>query len=162
MKSIFNMRLAVVSTIIITCIAGNHTIAQEKKVAPTSTALFNEIQYMDSVLFDAFNKRQMNKFKPLFSQELEWYQDNEGLLPYQKVFENFANTFKRDYVLTRQLVKGTLEVHPLKNYGAIEIGTHQFSHVENGRQETGTFKFVMLWKKENNQWKITRVISYDH
>ena len=55
-----------------------------------------------------------------------------------------------------------LEVHPIKNYGAIKIGEQQFKHIENGKEEIGTFKILMIWKQENNQWKISKVISYDH
>ena len=137
-------------------------IAQEKKVAPTTQQLFNEIAHMDSVMFDAFNTQNMDKFKPLFTEDLEWYQDNGGLIPYKTVFENFENTFKKEFKLTRQLVKGSLEVHPIKDYGAIEIGVHQFRHIENGKEEIGTFKFLMIWRKKDGQWRISRVISYDH
>jgi len=140
----------------------NILFAQEKKVAQTSAELYNEIAYMDSVMFAYFNTQQLAPFKALFTTDLEWFQDNGGLISYQKVFENFDNTFKKPYKLTRQLVKGSLEVHPIKDYGAIEIGMHQFKHIENGKEEIGTFKFLMIWKKENNQWKISRVVSYDH
>ncbi|WP_281324237.1 nuclear transport factor 2 family protein [Flavobacterium sp. IMCC34518] len=140
----------------------NLTQAQEKKVAPTSQELYNEIAAMDTVLFDAFNAKDMAKFKPLFTEDLEWYQDNGGLLSYETVFTNFEKMFKNENKLTRQLVKGSLEVHPIKDFGAIEIGVHQFRHMENGKEEIGTFKFVMIWKKVNNQWKLSRVISYDH
>lgn len=70
--------------------------------------------------------------------------------------------FKNENKLTRLLVKGSLEVHPIKDFGAIEIGIHQFRHIENGKEEIGTFKFLAIWKKINNEWKITRMISYDH
>ena len=98
----------------------------------------------------------------MFTKDLEWFQDNDGLISYEKVFENFKSTFNKPFKLTRQLVSGSLEVHPIKNYGAIEIGVHQFKHVENGKEETGTFKFVMIWQKIDGLWKISRVISYDH
>ncbi len=150
-------------SIVFILLSGSHNLfAQEKKVAAVSVELFNEIAHMDSVLFDAFNTQNMEKFKPLFTQDLEWYQDNGGLIPYKTVFENFGNTFKKDFKLTRELVKGTLEVHPIKDYGAIEMGTHQFHHIENGKEETGTFKFVMIWRKTGDLWQISRVISYDH
>ncbi len=136
--------------------------AQEKKVAPTSDELFNEIQHMDSVVFDAFNNRDMPVFKALFSEDLEWFQDNGGLLSYETVFKNFDTMFHKDYRLTRTLVKGSLEVHPIKDYGAIEIGTHEFRHIENGKEEVGTFKFLMIWHKKEGLWKISRVVSYDH
>ncbi len=147
----------------ILCFACIHfAVAQEKKVAPTSKDLYNEIAHMDSVLFAAFNTQNMTDFKPIFSKNLEWYQDNDGLIPYNIVFKNFGNTFKKEYKLTRKLVAGSLEVHPIKNYGAIEIGVHQFFHIENGKEEVGTFKFLMIWQKKDDLWKITRVISYDH
>lgn len=136
--------------------------AQEKKVAPTSQALFKEIAHMDSVLFDAFNHQNMAMFKPLFTEDLEWFQDNGGLLPYNTVFKNFQDNFQKDFKLTRKLVEGSLEVHPIKDYGAIEIGVHQFRHIENGKEEVGTFKFLMIWRNKDGQWKISRVVSYDH
>ncbi len=140
----------------------NYTIAQEKKVAQTSQELYNVIARMDSIMFDAFNTQNMVKFQSLFTKDLEWFQDNGGLISYKTVFENFGNTFKKPFKLTRELVPGSLEVHPIKDYGAIEIGIHRFRHIENGKEETGTFKFVMIWQNKDGQWKISRVISYDH
>ena len=136
--------------------------AQEKKVAPTSTALFSQIANLDSLLFDAFNNQRMDIFKPMFTNDLEWFQDNEGLLSSETVFKNFGNSFKKEFKLSRKLVPGSLEVYPLKNYGAMEIGLHQFRHIENGKEEVGTFKFLMIWKQENDSWKISRVVSYNH
>jgi len=155
-------KILIYSTIFIWIIGLNLALAQEKKVAPTSQELFNEIAAMDTVLFDAFNAKDMAKFKPLFAEDLEWYQDNGGKLSYETVFTNFDKMFQSENKPTRQLVKGSLEVHPIKNFGAIEIGIHQFRHIENGKEEIGTFKFMAIWKKENNQWKISRMISYDH
>ena len=136
--------------------------AQEKKVATPTLELYNTIASMDSIMFAAFNTQNMHIFKSLFTTDLEWYQDNGGLISYQKVFENFNSNFKKEHKLSRHLIKGSLEVYPIGNYGALEIGTHQFKHIENGKQETGTFKFVMIWQKKDTQWKISRVISYGH
>lgn len=138
------------------------TQAQEKKVAPTSSELFQEIEQMDATLFNAFNKQDMPVFKALFTEDLEWFQDNGGLLSYETVFKNFGTMFQNENKLTRTLVKNSLEVHPIKDYGAIEIGIHKFSHMENGKEEIGTFKFLMIWQKKDGKWKISRVISYDH
>ena len=140
----------------------NIAIAQEKKVAPTSNELYREIEQMDEIMFNAFNEKDIEKFKSLFTSDLEWFQDNGGLLNYDTVFTNFSNMFKNENRLTRKLVKGTLEVHPIKDYGAIETGMHEFRHMENGKEEIGTFKFLMIWQKKDNQWKISRVVSYNH
>ncbi len=136
--------------------------AQEKKVAITSQSLYDEIAQMDSTIFAAYNTQNIGAFKKLFTDDLEWFQDNDGLISYKKVFENFESMFNRENKLKRELVKGSLEVHPIKNYGAIEIGTHQFKHFENGKEEVCTFKFMMIWQKKDGVWKISRVISYDH
>src|SRR5687768_3394106 len=106
--------------------------AQQKKVAPETNELYREIAHMDSELFNAYNTQNLEKFKSLFTEDLEWFQDNEGLLSAKTVFENFESLFKKEFKLTRTLVKESLEVHPIKNYGAIETGRHTFRHMENG------------------------------
>ena len=136
--------------------------AQEKKVAPTSKELLNKISYMDSILFAAYNTQNLEKFKSLLTEDLEWFQDNGGLIPAKSIFEMVETNFKKEFKLTRQLVEGSLEVHPITDYGAIEIGAHKFRHIENGKEEIATFKFLMIWKQENDSWRISRVISYDH
>jgi ketosteroid isomerase-like protein len=137
-------------------------VAQEKKNAPTSLELFKEIEHADSIMFDAFNRQDMVTFKAMFTKDLEWFQDNGGLIFYRTVFQNFETNFRNENKLSRILVKGSMEVHPIKGYGAIQIGSHQFSHIENGKEELGTFKFLMIWQNISGKWKISRVISYDH
>ena len=144
------------------CKSGFAQIQDEIKVETTQTALFNEIANLDSSLFEAYNSKNLDLMKTYFTKDLEWYQDNGGLLDFEKVFSNFQSIFNRDYDLKRNLIKESLEVHPIEGYGAIEIGKHQLKHIENGKLEIGTFKFLMIWKNDNGNWKISRVISYDH
>ena len=134
----------------------------ERKVAISQTALFNKVANLDSSLFAAYNSKNLDLMKTYFTKDLEWYQDNGRLIDFEKVFSNFQSIFNRDYDLKRNLIKESLEVHPIEGYGAIEIGKHQFKHIENGKLEIGTFKFLMIWKNDNGNWKISRVISYDH
>ncbi|BDQ12899.1 nuclear transport factor 2 family protein [Sediminibacterium sp. TEGAF015] len=135
---------------------------EEKKAVVKETALYKKVFTLDSALFAAYNSKNLAVMKTFFTKDLEWYQDNGGLIGFDQVFMNFQSIFNRDYTLTRSLIKETLEVHPIEGYGAIEVGSHQFKHIENGKLETGTFKFLMIWKNENGNWKISRVISYDH
>ena len=134
----------------------------ERKVAITQKELFNKVANLDSALFAAYNSKNLDLMKTYFTSDLEWYQDNGGLINFEKVFNNFQSIFNRDYDLKRNLINESLEVHPIEDYGAIEIGMHQFKHIENGKLEVGTFKFLMIWKNDNGNWKISRVISYDH
>lgn len=135
---------------------------QTTKQAPAPADLYRTIEKMDSLLFAAYNAQDLTALKNWFTKDLEWYQDNGGLLNYATVIKNFGGIFKRPYRLTRTLVPGSLAVHPIKDYGAIETGSHEFRHIENGKEEVGVFKFLMLWRKEKGQWKISRVVSYDH
>jgi hypothetical protein len=124
--------------------------------------LFREILLMDSVVFQAFNNRDMDQFKKLFTEDLEFYHDKGGLTGYDQTIQFLKSNTENNNRLKRQLVKESLEVYPIPGYGAMEIGQHTFCHLENGKQDCGTFKFLHIWKKINSEWKITRVISYNH
>lgn len=124
--------------------------------------VYQEIAHMDSVLFTAFNNRDLEKFQSLFTKDLEFYHDEGGLTGYEHTIAFLKNLKESNSQLKRALVKGSLEVYCIKDYGAVQIGAHTFCHPENGRLDCGTFKFVHVWKKINNDWKISRVISYDH
>ena len=77
---------------------------------------------------------------------------------------NFSRLFERnrDTGMRRDLVPGSLEVHPLGDFGVLEICKHRFCHWENGREDCGTFKNIMIWRNDNGRWRVSRVISYDH
>ena len=133
-----------------------------KPYAPASRDLYDTIAHMDSVLFDAFNNRNLEKQKTIFAPDLEFYHDHGGLTTYTQVIENTRRLFAQNNGLRRTLIPGSLQVYPIKDYGAIEIGMHRFCHPENGKDDCGIFKFVHIWQKRADGWKITRIISYDH
>lgn len=127
-----------------------------------ASALYQEIARLDSAVFGAFNRRDQQTFQSLFAEDLEFFHDKGGLTGYQHSIDFLKKTAESNNDLKRQLVKGSLEVYPIPGYGAMQFGEHQFCHTENGKQDCGTFKFIHIWKKINNDWKITRVISYAH
>src|SRR5271155_4471921 len=126
--------------------------------------LFNEISHMDTVLFDAFNHRDLEKMKTLFTSDLEFYHDKIGVANYQQNMDMYKQNFANPTSVRRELVEGSLEVYPIKDFGAVEIGLHRFYSSTYGQREklTATAKFIHVWKKTNGEWKIARVISYDH
>jgi len=132
------------------------------ETAPASQQLYDEIKRMDAVLSDAFDSHDIGKLKVLFAEDLEFYQDNEGLARYEQTVKDFESLFAQGNKMRRKLVEGSLEVYPIKDYGAIEMGAHQFCHLENGKEECGTFRFVHLWRRGDGAWKISRVVSYAH
>jgi ketosteroid isomerase-like protein len=126
------------------------------------SSLQSEIERMDSVLFAAFNARDVTALQTFFAPDLEFYQDNEGLENYTQTMKDFTEMFRQSSKIRRELVPGSLEVYPIKNYGAIEVGSHRFCHEENGKAECGTFKFLHVWRKTDTTWQLTRIVSYAH
>ena len=131
--------------------------------APTVTKeLYDTISHMDSVLFSAFNAHDLKKLQTGFTDDLEFYHDKDGFLNYNQTSEGFKRMFAQNNGIKRELIEGSLEVYPINNYGAIEIGAHKFCHFENGKNDCGTFPFIMIWQRQADAWKISRVISYNH
>lgn len=127
-----------------------------------SRELVETIARLDEKTFDAFNAHNAAALMSMFTDDVEFYQDNDGLKNYQECFGDFKKMFATATDIRRELVQGSLEVYPIKDYGAIEIGSHRFCHTENGKEECGTFKFVQIWRKTGDSWKMSRVISYGH
>ena len=130
--------------------------------SPADKSLYDTIIKQDSILFVAFNSRNITALKSYFTDKLEVYQDNTGLRNYDETVQAFTGLFKMDYVLTRKPIIESIEVYPIKNYGAIETGQHTFCHIENGKLECATFKFVHIWENKDGQWKVAKIITYDH
>lgn len=127
-----------------------------------SHQLSETIAQMDAKLFAAFNAHDADKVMSFFTADLEFYHDKGGLSGYEETREDFRRLFHNSPDIRRDLVADTLEVYPIKDYGAIQVGVHRFVHTENGKEETGSFKFVHIWRKSGDSWRIARVVSYGH
>jgi len=136
--------------------------APDAKSASTSGELYHAIAAQDSGLFRAFNAHNIEQLKTFFTQDLEFYDDKSGLTDYDQTDENFKKMFDQNNGIKRELIPNSLEVYPIKDYGVIEIGEHQFCHIENGKNDCGTFPFIIVWQNQGGDWKVSRVISYNH
>ena len=133
-------------------------------VSPVSNALYDTIVHLDSAFFGAFNRRDISAVKSFLSEELEFYHDLGGVTNYKQNVDAFEKTFLSERKLRRELVKGSLEVSPIKDFGAVQLGAHRFYATEKGEEEklSSEAKFIHLWQNKNGEWKITRIISYAH
>jgi hypothetical protein len=136
-----------------------------------SEALTKEVAALDVQLFDAiFTHCNADEVAKLVVDDLEFYHDKWGFDPSVKFVEDIRGMCKRvqsgeDFRARRELVAGSLEVYPMHNYGAFEIGVHRFYRVEAGKPDvlTETGKFAQLWKRgQDGKLRLARVISYDH
>ncbi len=135
--------------------------------APASgDSLFGTVAALDRALFAAYNRCDLAALGAFVTDDLEFYHDQTGLARGREalvdgVRQNVCGKVRRD------LVPGTLEVYPLRGYGAVETGEHRFCDPRTHRTCTaatgGAAKFVMLWQHQaDGAWRLTRVISYDH
>ena len=125
---------------------------------PAPKTLYDSIVQMDALWEDAYNNCKLDVMDDIISEDLEFYHDQGGLMTSkQKLNEALKNNIYRK--VKRALKPGSLEVYPIKGYGAVEMGMHGFY---NGKDQIipGHYsKFVHIWKNENGKWRITRVIS---
>lgn len=130
--------------------------------------LLNKIKQADKTLFDAFNRCDIETMKGMFSRDLEFYHDLGGLGGFEKTIDSTKNNCNDNLGLVRTLVPESLEIYPIKNFGAIQIGEHTFCHIEydengkNGKDDCGTFGFTHVWKESSTGWLVHRVVSYGH
>ena len=138
--------------------------AAMKKHKATSGELYQTIAALDAQVFGAFNARDVDRLMGWFTPDMEFYDDSgdDALTDFAATKKGFVELFHNVPDLRRELVPGTLEVYPLKGYGAIEVGQHRFCHKENGKQDCGVTKFSMVWRKTSETWKLARVLSYAH
>ncbi|MEL6868030.1 MAG: nuclear transport factor 2 family protein [Bacteroidota bacterium] len=155
---------------------GDKTIQPQAIVAeaPTKTAeapteLFKTIAQMDSLYFSAQNACDLEKYAFYLSEDFEFFHDKAGFTQSKEDEMSDMNIFcgeeqRRRQPLRRQLTKGTLKVYPMDKYGALEFCDHTFHlQINDGIEKVvGAGKMTALWKKEDNNWKLARVISYDH
>jgi ketosteroid isomerase-like protein len=164
-KMISKISIALIITLLVLSCATTKkiTLSDPKPYVPVSKELYDTIIQMDHIVFDAANKGDLEKLKTLFTEDLEFYHDTGGLDGYTKTMENFQRIFTNFGYTRRVLVEGSIEVYPIKDYGAIQTGLHKFCRLENGELiNCGTYKFTHIWKKTATGWKISRVVSYGH
>ncbi|EDM43918.1 hypothetical protein SCB49_10010 [unidentified eubacterium SCB49] len=133
--------------------------------------LFKTLKVKDSLLFSVgFNTCDVSQFEKLISNDFEFYHDTSGLTDSKETFVTGVREglCKMEYRASRKLEDSTLEVFPLKNngvlYGAIQKGLHRFYAKEEDKEAyfTSIAFFTHVWLLEGDEWKLSRILSYDH
>ncbi|MGH1365958.1 MAG: nuclear transport factor 2 family protein [Calditrichia bacterium] len=138
----------------------------------TSSDLFIALKKMDQQIFDkGFNECDTAATRDAIHEDFEFYHDTGGI-------DSSKEAFMRTYVQNicgnpegkpiRELVEKSLQVFPMRSngtlYGALQRGEHKFYIREaNGElRYTTSSKFTHLWILVGENWKLKRVLSYDH
>ena len=130
-----------------------------------------DILKMDSLLFEGcFNNCDAELLEDIIAEDFEFYHDEGGINERADFISGFEKNicFSDDFKPIRKLQVGSTEVFPMKSggiiYGAIQKGKHEF-YIKEPEKEmylTNLAEFVHLWILEEDQWKLKRVLSFDH
>ncbi|TNE28015.1 MAG: DUF4440 domain-containing protein [Bacteroidetes bacterium] len=137
----------------------------------TDSELFITLKSQDSLFFErGFNQCDLVFLESHLTEDLKFYHDQSGFQDREAFFEN-----TRKYICSgsgakpiRTVDPTSLAVFPLYDdgeiYGAIQTGVHHFYLREQGVEDvwTSTAKFTHVWVLDNEVWKLSEVLSYDH
>jgi Domain of unknown function (DUF4440) len=160
------LHLAVVLLLVVGSVLGIARAVENPSASPAAApdALHATIAKLDAAAFDAFNRcdqpGELAKHAAFFAKDVEFYHDTGGVTFTRGAM--LANTKK--YVcgnFSRELIPGSLVVHPIKDFGALAQGSHRFCQFKSGQCE-GLADFSILWRLQKGKWQITRVLSYGH
>jgi hypothetical protein len=125
----------------------------------------------DSLFWVAYNNCDVPAMGSALTDDVEFYHDKGGpsfgrdtLMAIIK--KNLCGN--GNFRLRRAAVKGTVNVFVMhssdKVYGAIISGQHVFYVNEKGKKEflDGLARFAQLWILKEGEWKMSRILSYDH
>ncbi len=139
---------------------------------PSGPVLNTAIAARDAEFFALFFEGcDVPRVTAMLTPDFEMYHDKGGLVA------DGAAGFIADYAKRceerkkpdawrsrRELVAGTMTLHRLEGYGVIEQGEHSFYERKGDGPEkkVGTARFTQIWKLDGGNWKLSRVLSYDH
>lgn len=124
----------------------------------TNTKLYNEIVKMDTEFFAAYNTCDLEKQETFYADDIEFFHDKGGFMNSKKdIIE--ATKINVCGKVTRTLLKENLEIYPIKDYGAVQIGYHKFYNNQEPNVAQIPVKFMIVWHLTQGEWKVKKVIS---
>ena len=130
------------------------------------------ILHRDSLFWQAYNTCDTQAMRTFLTDDVEFYHDKGGAtLGLSALMASIEKNLCADperYHLRREAVAGSVHVFPLRKngvvYGAVLSGRHEFYIVERGKDPyvDGLARFTHLWLLREGQWKMARILSYDH
>lgn len=131
-------------------------------LATTAQADENTLRKLDVNFWQAFNACNLQDIKKYLADDVEFFHDKDD---YSSTSDSVIKSMKDNLcasgqnILMRKEVDQSLKYYPLKGYGALLTGKHQFYQNEI---LVSTAAFSHIWRLSDDGWHMTRVISYDH
>ena len=120
--------------------------------------LYQTILGLDRTYFDAYNACDLETQASLLDEQMEFYHDQGGLNTSR---EDIIQSIERNICgkVRRELIEESVEIHEIKGFGAVEIGYHKFYNNQEPDATSKPSRFVTVWKREKDTWKMYRIIS---
>ena len=147
-------------------------LAAATVAVPEGQALYDALARRDAEFFELFfTGCDALRVESMLTPDFEMYHDKGGFVADGAA--GFVAAYAKDceakkkpdaWRSRRELVPGTMTVHRIEGYGAIEQGDHVFYERKGDGPErkVGKARFTQLWKLDGGTWKLARVFSYDH
>lgn len=158
----FSFCMLVLSSFMLAC-TNSIKMAPSYTYKPDDRQLYDTIAHLDSVFFEAYNtcNFHLDEYAAFYADSIEFYHDKGGMMNVKKEIVESTKKYVCGKV-TRELIKGSIEVYPIKGYGAVEMGLHKFHNNQEPDtmdDNSPTGRFIIIWQHINYEWKIRRVIS---
>ncbi len=167
----FTRNQLLVAFVVVFCSFYQPAHAQSGNEWEENKSLTATILHSDSLFWKTYNECNVEENARYFTNGISFYHDKGGVT---KGAEALKEALKKNICDTsnqkvrREPVAGTVNVFPMRNgnkmYGAIISGEHYFYVSGDGKPEKreGLANFTHLWLLENNEWKMSYVLSYNH
>ncbi|WP_424681740.1 DUF4440 domain-containing protein [Frateuria sp. YIM B11624] len=121
----------------------------------------------DAQYWRTFNACDLQAMAPLLTEDVEFYHDKTGLtVTRQGVLDSLRKGPCADpsMHLRREAVPGSVTFHPLAGGFALLTGRHRFVVEKDGQAPyvDGQAEFAAIWQWTGGQWRMRRIVSYDH
>lgn len=139
---------------------------------PEGPALVQTMEKVDAEFFALFFQGcDPDRLTRSLSPDFEMYHDKGGevarsAVPFVAEYKKACEARKAPdaWRSRRELVPGTMSLHPIAGIGVVQQGEHIFYEQKGDGPErlAGRSRFTQLWRLEPDGWKLSRVFSYDH
>jgi Domain of unknown function (DUF4440) len=130
-----------------------------------SSGLRREILALDARITDAYDRCAVNALKAMFAPHAELYFAGRGSTKH--LFEHtdalrreFCGKYRREVSAEEQEVYALPGINGID--GAIQIGTQSFCEIDADACKGLRMRFVAVWKRIGEEWKILRLLRYEY